>query len=111
MFSVADMAEAKELIVLTCAVNHLGQYYANELATHQTLKNLDAFSDRLDRAHDLLRKSGSCRCKDAATVAEMKRPMPRPACPTACSRCDGTGDDPDNLDCVCDCCGGSGREN
>jgi len=30
--------------------------------------------------------------------------------PAACSRCDGTGMDPETDDCACDCCGGSGAE-
>lgn len=27
-----------------------------------------------------------------------------------CSRCDGSGDDPEISNCVCDCCDGTGNE-
>ncbi len=36
----------------------------------------------------------------------------RPEVPSddTCSRCGGSGDDPDSPDCRCDCCGGTGKE-
>lgn len=62
VFSVADEKEAKALISLTCPMNYDHQYYAAELAEEQTLENLEAFSTRLDKAHDMLATRGNCRC-------------------------------------------------
>lgn len=64
MYAVADEEEARALIVLTCPTNGLGQYIAPELAQEQTLENLDRFSARLERGHQVLRKHGHCRCDD-----------------------------------------------
>lgn len=47
MFSVENEEEARRLITLACPTNLAGDYIAPELATEQTLENLDAFSDRL----------------------------------------------------------------
>jgi len=62
VFSVADEAEARRLLVLACPKTDDGQFYAPELADEQTLENLDRFSDRLDRAHAVLMRTGGCRC-------------------------------------------------
>jgi hypothetical protein len=62
VYSVGTEQEAKELIVLACPTNMYGQYIAPELAQEQTLENLDKFSDRLDKMHEVLKKHGSCRC-------------------------------------------------
>ena len=63
VFSVADDEEAQALIVLACERDGAGQYVARELVREQTLENLEAFSTRLDRAHDHLVKAGHCRCQ------------------------------------------------
>ncbi len=63
VYSVGDAAEARELLVLACPTNINGQFVARELLEAQTLENLQAFSDRLDRAHELLKKNGQCRCE------------------------------------------------
>lgn len=55
MFSVETEQEAKDLIVLACPCGGDGDYYAEELASEQTLENLVAFSDRLQKSWDLLR--------------------------------------------------------
>lgn len=63
VFSVSDAVEAKALLVRTCETNLKGRFVARELAYEQTLDNLDAFSARLERAHDHMRDQGLCRCK------------------------------------------------
>jgi hypothetical protein len=62
VYAVADEEEARDLIVLTCGTNLHGEYIADELAHEQTLENLDKFSERLNRGHELLKKNGRCRC-------------------------------------------------
>lgn len=59
---MADEKEAQDLIVLSCETNIRGEYIARELVVEQTLENLDAFSERLDRMHEILKKNGACRC-------------------------------------------------
>lgn len=54
MFSTDTEEQAKSLIVLTCPMGADGHYYARELAEEQTLENLQAFSDRLQRAWELM---------------------------------------------------------
>lgn len=63
VYSVGTEKEAKDLIVLCCNTNLAGEYIARELAMEQTLENLKAFGDRLDRGHELLKKKGRCTCK------------------------------------------------
>lgn len=62
VYSVGTEAEAKKLIVLACPRDLAGNFIAPELAREQTLENLDAFSERLHRAHELLKQSGECTC-------------------------------------------------
>lgn len=62
VFAVADEDEARDLIVLACERNLHGEHIARELAHKQTLENLEAFSTRLDQAHDRLVQAGKCRC-------------------------------------------------
>lgn len=62
MFAVADEKEAQDLIVLTCGTNGRGEHIADELVHEQTLENLELFSERLTRGHEILRKNGHCRC-------------------------------------------------
>jgi len=56
VFSCDTIAEAESLITLTCSTNLNGEYIAPELAREQTLENLSAFSDRLQKAHDMIRQ-------------------------------------------------------
>jgi hypothetical protein len=63
VYSVADEREARRLLVATCPTNVNGEFVAAELAEEQTLDNLAAFSDRLDRAHVQLKLAGQCRCE------------------------------------------------
>ena len=53
VFSTNTEEEAQSLIVLTCPMGYAGKYYARELATEQTLENLQKFSDRLAEAWQL----------------------------------------------------------
>ena len=62
MYSVGTDTEAKRLITLTCSLGYDGEYYSNELSQEQTIGNLEAFSEKLDKAHVLLVKSGRCTC-------------------------------------------------
>lgn len=59
---MADEEEARALLVLACPTTTAGEFVAPELADEQTMDNLDAFSRRLDRAHDVLVSRGECRC-------------------------------------------------
>lgn len=63
MFSVADHEEANDLLVMCCPTTADGKFYARELAQEQTPENLEAFSERIDRAHDRLMQIGKCRCE------------------------------------------------
>lgn len=64
MFSVADEQEARELLVLCCETNNLGEYIARELAREQTLERLNEFGSRLRKMHDeVMIPRGLCRCK------------------------------------------------
>lgn len=63
VFSVTTEEEAQALIVLTCPMDDEGKPYARELAAEQTLENLEAFSTKLDKAHDHMIANGNCRCK------------------------------------------------
>jgi hypothetical protein len=81
---VADEEEAQSLVVLACGTNGLGEYIAQELVLEQTLPNLELFSERLDKAHDVLVAHGHCRCdssiglltkrKDRRSVRGMSKP-------------------------------------
>jgi hypothetical protein len=62
VYAVADEKEAQDLLVLTCGTNIRGEYVADELVHEQTLENLERFSDRLDRGHEMLKAKGFCRC-------------------------------------------------
>lgn len=62
MYSVADAREARALLVLTLN----GDFIGPELALGQTVENLEAFSDRLDKGHELMVSHGHCRCKKEA---------------------------------------------
>lgn len=68
MFSVGSEQEAERLLVLACPTNIDGDYLAPELVDDQTLENLDAFGERLAKAHNLLVGSGWCDCVPTITV-------------------------------------------
>lgn len=53
VFGVATEAEAEQLIVMACPTDMAGNKYARELAEEQTLENLVAFSDRLQKCWDM----------------------------------------------------------
>ena len=59
VFSTCCEDRAEQLIVLACGMNYDGEYVARELVEEQTLDNLEAFSTRLDEAHDMMRP---CKC-------------------------------------------------
>ena len=56
MFSMDTEEEARNLIVLTCGTTLNGDHYAKELVENQTLENLKAFSDRLEKAYQWLKE-------------------------------------------------------
>lgn len=56
VFSTNTEEEARRLIVLTCKGGPDGNYYAPDLLGEQTLDNLAAFSDRLQRGWDFMHK-------------------------------------------------------
>lgn len=62
VYSVADSAEARRLLVMACSTNIQGDFIARELADVQNLTTLAAFSNRLHEAHERLQASGGCRC-------------------------------------------------
>lgn len=64
VFTVADEKEAQALLTQACPTDRVTrQFYAEELVEDQTLHNLARFSHRLAMHHELLVKSGQCRCK------------------------------------------------
>ncbi len=73
VFSVADEAEARMLLLRACETNIRGEYVARELVHEQSLPNLYAFGERLREIHDTrMVPNGHCRCnrnKAAATAA------------------------------------------
>ena len=64
MYSVDTEEEANSLLLMACPTNIKGEFVAPELAEKQTLENLDKFSDRIDRMHQILVKNGRCECKE-----------------------------------------------
>lgn len=53
VFSTNDEDEAERLITAACPRDMAGNYYARELAEEQTLENLEAFSQRLQKIYDM----------------------------------------------------------
>ena len=62
VYSVATEAEAQELLVMACPTNDEGSFVAPDLIQEQTLVNLEKFSLRLDRYHEILVEKGHCNC-------------------------------------------------
>lgn len=54
MYSVDTEEEARALITLACETNAAGEYIARELIEEQTLDNLIAFGERLEKTHKIL---------------------------------------------------------
>lgn len=52
VFGVETEEQAKSLLILACQMGPDGKYYARELLQEQTLENLVAFSDRLQKSWD-----------------------------------------------------------
>lgn len=48
--------EAEKLLAFACPLNHNNEYVAPELTEEQTLENLHAFGDRLEKFHKLMKK-------------------------------------------------------
>ena len=63
VFAVGTEKEAEMLLVLTCPKGIDKEFYARQLVHEQTLENLNAFSNALETAHEVLKKSGKCECK------------------------------------------------
>jgi hypothetical protein len=55
VYSVDTEEEAEMLLRTACDTNVAGEFVARELAEQQTLENLYAFGDRLERIHDVIR--------------------------------------------------------
>ena len=56
VYRVDTEEEARDLLVLACPKNMQGEFVAPELAEEQNLENLDAFNQRLERAHAIIKK-------------------------------------------------------
>lgn len=76
VYAVADAKEATDLIVMACSRNGRGEYIADELAQEQTLDNLELFSERLNRMHEVLKKNGHCRCNTTPAPTKAKSATP-----------------------------------
>lgn len=62
VFSVSTEEEAQKLITLSCAQNLQGDYVARELVEDQSMENLQLFSNKFARAHEILKQAGQCDC-------------------------------------------------
>ena len=58
VFSVDTDKEARALLTLCCRTDYDGQFIASELAEEQTLENLQAFSDRLAKGYERIKRRG-----------------------------------------------------
>ena len=64
VYSVGTEKEAQDLLVLACSTNYKGEFIAKELMHEQTVDNLEAFGNRLDRIHDaFIKPKKRCYCK------------------------------------------------
>lgn len=84
VYSVDEYEEAQHLVVLTCQRDLEGNYYSAELALARSkpvrsradmtmqLDVLQAFSDRVAKAHDLLKSYGHCKCQPLEPLAGVK---------------------------------------
>lgn len=54
VYSVDTEEEAEMLLRTACDTNVAGEFVARELTEEQTLDNLYAFGDRLQRVHDMI---------------------------------------------------------
>jgi hypothetical protein len=74
VFSVDTEAEAEQLLVLTCPRNLNMEFVAPELVHEQTLDNLHAFSERLQKGWDMIEKG-----RHDAVEAKARTPKPNRA--------------------------------
>jgi hypothetical protein len=56
VYSVDSEEEAKQLLTLVCPTNMKNEFVAPDLVQHQTVENLAAFGDRLEKAHKMMRR-------------------------------------------------------
>jgi len=55
VYSVDTEEEARSLLVAACQTNHNNEFIARELSQEQTMQNLFAFSDRLEKIHGMIK--------------------------------------------------------
>jgi hypothetical protein len=58
VFSVDTEDQAGQLLIMACERNLNNEFVARELAQEQTLENLAAFSDRLDKTAKMMNLFG-----------------------------------------------------
>jgi len=80
VFSVDTEEEAKKLITLACPKNPKGEYVAPELVRDQTIPNLQLFSNRLAKAHQMLKDAGQCKCSKPGMYPVITEEEPSPIC-------------------------------
>lgn len=62
VFSVDTPQEAATLIAAACHLGYDGHYYSRELAQEQTIPNLIAFGDKLEKIYLAMKKNREARC-------------------------------------------------
>jgi len=56
VYSVNTEEEAKALLTVACQTNINGEFLARELISDQTIENLWAFGDRLEKVDEMMKK-------------------------------------------------------
>jgi hypothetical protein len=56
VFSVDTEQEARTLLTMACPTNMNGEFVARELVQEQTLENLEAFGDKLEKYYEVMKK-------------------------------------------------------
>lgn len=54
VMSVNTEEEAEKLLIMACARNERGEFVARELVHEQTIENLFAFGDKLEKYYDAM---------------------------------------------------------